>query len=50
MILGREFKSRLYLKTRWKDVPLDGRKNNEKERHPNGASHNNNNKTFFAMI
>ena len=26
MVLGRGFESRLHLKTRWKDGPLDGRK------------------------
>jgi len=29
MVLGRGFESRLHLKTRWKDGPLDGRKSNE---------------------
>jgi len=30
MVLGCGFESRLHLKTRWKDGPLDGRKSNEK--------------------
>jgi len=30
MVLGFGFESWLHLKNRWKDVPLDGRKSNEK--------------------
>jgi len=30
IVLGRGFNSRLHLKTRWKDGPLDGTESNEK--------------------
>jgi len=50
MVLGRWFKFRHHLKTRWKDGPLDGRKSNEKLKAATwGKPHQKNIKKTLAM-